>query len=514
MTETRTPHPVRVDGVLDTPLSRWLWLVKWLLLVPHVVVLVFLWIAWIGCTVAAFFAVLVTGRYPRPLFDFSVGVLRWTWRVQYYGYSALGTDRYPPFTLGEVPGYPASFCVSYPQRLSRGLVLVKWLLALPHYLVVALFIGGGVWVGTAGWGSDDVWDDGWAFGGLVPLLVLVAGVVLLFTGRYPAPVHDIVLGMDRWVLRVAAYTGLLTDTYPPFRLDLGGTDPGSGPAVSSPVAAPAGAVLTGTPAGSAAAPPSPYPVPGRWTAGRVVAVVVGALLLAASTGPLAAGGALLWADTTQREDGLLWSADADVTSDRYAVTTGDLALGGQGLDWVVDDLLGTVRLRATPADPDDELFVGVGRTADVARYLDGVGHSVLDEIGGDGVPSDAVTTRDVPGAAPATAPGEAGIWVTSAAGAGTRDLDWRPADGDWTLVLMRADGAAGVSAEVAVAAPVPGLTWISVLLLLAGVLLAGVGTALVVLGVYRAGTANPPPGGVPAAGPPPAPVLTGGPQRR
>jgi Domain of unknown function (DUF4389) len=275
VSETRTPYPVRVTGVLDAPLSRWLWLVKWLLLVPHGVVLVVLWLAWPLCAVAAFAAVLVTGRYPRPLFDFSVGVLRWTWRVHYYGYGALGTDRYPPFTLSEVPGYPASFHVSYPERMSRGLVLVKWLLALPHYLVLALFVGGGVWLSTNGW--DDGTRNGiWALGGLVPLLVLVAGVALLVTGRYPEPLHDVVLGMDRWVLRVVAYVGLLTDVYPPFRLDLGGTDPGSGPALPVP-AAPAVAVPVATPAGPAGGravvSPSPFPVPGRWTAGRGAAVV-------------------------------------------------------------------------------------------------------------------------------------------------------------------------------------------------------------------------------------------------
>src|SRR5690606_3017179 len=87
-------------------------------------------------------AILVTGRYPRPLFDFNLGVLRWTWRVGFYSFAAFGTDHYPPFTLGPAPDYPATLDLAYPARLSRGLVLVKWwLLAIPHYLVVSLITG-------------------------------------------------------------------------------------------------------------------------------------------------------------------------------------------------------------------------------------------------------------------------------------------------------------------------------------------------------------------------------------
>lgn len=161
--------------------------------------LFFLWITFTVVSVIAFFAILFTERYPRTLFDFNLGVLRWTWRVAYYSYGALGTDRYPPFSLGEEPQYPARLDIAYPERLSRGLVLVKWwLLATPDYVVIGFFLGG--------------LRLGVGYGGLILVLTIIAAVTLTFTERYPKDLYDLVLGLNRWALRVAAYATLMTDS--------------------------------------------------------------------------------------------------------------------------------------------------------------------------------------------------------------------------------------------------------------------------------------------------------------
>ena len=223
-TTSQAGYPVRLTGELDPNLSRWLWLVKMFLAIPHYVVLAFLWVAFLITTVIAAFAILFTGRYPRSLFDFNVGVLRWNWRVGFYVYAALGTDRYPPFTLARTD-YPADFDIAYPEHLSRGLVLAKWLLAIPHLIIVILIAGDLLlypWTTSTGWTAGFQLAGGYS---VLNLLVVIAGFFLLITGQYPHALFDLLIGINRWLYRVLTYVALMRDEYPPFRLDQGQYEP-------------------------------------------------------------------------------------------------------------------------------------------------------------------------------------------------------------------------------------------------------------------------------------------------
>jgi hypothetical protein len=173
-------------------------------------------------------------------------VLRWSWRVAFYATSALGTDRYPPFTLARTD-YPADFDVAYPEHLSHGLVLVKsWLLAIPQLIIVGLLTGNLLywWTARNDWGSGYQSTAGISFLGL---LVFAGGVFLLITRQYPRTLFDFVIGINRWVYRVLTYVALMRDEYPPFRLDQGQQEPDAKPdgpvttpgAVTTPVTTPA-----------------------------------------------------------------------------------------------------------------------------------------------------------------------------------------------------------------------------------------------------------------------------------
>nr|WP_199702003.1 DUF4389 domain-containing protein [Jiangella rhizosphaerae] len=454
-------------------MSRWLWLVKWFLAIPHYVVLAFLWAAFAVVSVMAFVAILFTGRYPRALFDFNVGVLRWSWRVAYYSYGALGTDRYPPFTLADVPDYPARLDVAYPERLSRGLVLVKWwLLAIPHYLIIGIFLGGVTYLGSQ---AGD-WVVRSPITGLISLLVVVAAVALAVTGRYPRGIFDLVLGLNRWVYRVVAYAALMTDEYPPFRLDMGEREPavlelGSG-------RFDVGSVHAVDPAPTVAPPPQPPAPPARrMGAGRVVALVLGSIVALGSFGLVAGGAAALIVDRTQRDSGgYLSSAQVEFSSDQYAIVGTGLDIDTDVPDWVqVRDVIGEVQIRFDAGDGD--VFVGVARESDAAAYLEGLGYDEVTRISGDDV-----TYREHSGTAPATEPAAQDFWTATGSGTGDQTLTFEPEDGRWVVVAMNADGGAGVDVGARVAAELPVLPWAALIVIGVG----GFGLLIAALLIYLA----------------------------
>ncbi len=476
--EGRPAYPVRLEGRLDPQLSRWLWLVKWLLAIPHYIVLFFLWIAFVVLTIVAFFAILFTGRYPRGIFDFNLGVLRWTWRVSYYSYAALGTDRYPPFTLDEVPDYPATLDVAYPERLSRGLVLVKWwLLAIPQYILVGIFVGGaGSAAGRAqDWGGWRWWYEG----GLILTLVLFAGIALLFVSRYPRGLFDFVVGLDRWVARVVAYAGLMTDAYPPFRLDQGGDDPAVAAAVAAEApTAPEMIAATGEPPGAQtiatqlAAAPRP-----RGGAGRVVLIIVGVIAALLSLALLAGGTALVVVDQTQRdEDGFLMSPSEDFSTASYAIVSESADVDFGGSESAARAILGDVRIRS---ESDRDVFVGIARDADVDEYLSGVERSVVTDIGKDPEYSHR------PGGAPTAPPGGQGFWVASTSGSGEQTLEWEAEGGSWSAVVMSSDGSRGVASELSIGAELDAALWVGIVLLVVGAMLAALAALAITAGARR-----------------------------
>jgi Domain of unknown function (DUF4389) len=465
------PYPVRIGGELDANVSRWLWLVKWLLAIPHYIVLAFLWLTLLVLTVVAFFAILVTGRYPRGMFDFNVGVLRWSWRVAFYSYGALGTDRYPPFTLDDVPDYPARLDVAYPERLSRGLVLVKsWLLAIPHLIIVGIFLGG------ASFATAQVDERAWGagfHGGLIGVLVFFAGVALLFTARYPTGIFDFVLGLDRWVARVAAYVLLMRDEYPPFRLDQGGAE-----------AAEAAEGEGGAPTTVTAEPAPATEARGGGTGGRVVLIVVGVIAGIVAFGLLAGGCALVAVDQTQRDnDGYLMSPTVEFSTPTYAIVSERADIDAGGAERALDTFLGTVRIRS---ESDRAVFLGIGPAAAVDRYLAGVERDVVTGFDS-GFGSDDPTYSRREGAVPSDPPDAQTFWVASQTGAGEQTIQWDPEDGNWRVVVMNVDAVRGVSADMSIGAELDSVLWIGLGLLAVGGLLAAGAALAITAGARRRG---------------------------
>ena len=191
MSTAETTYPLAFDVEYPERLSRWLIFVKWLLAIPHLIILCALMAVAEIITFIAWFAILFTGRYPKGMFDFVVGIYRWDNNVN--AYILLLRDDYPPFSLS-AGQYPVTFDIEYPEKLSRLLIFVKWLLIIPN-VIVLLFVGIAYWV-----------------------TLIIAWFAILFTGRYPAGLFRFAVGFNRWAARVNAYVLLLRDEYPPFSL--------------------------------------------------------------------------------------------------------------------------------------------------------------------------------------------------------------------------------------------------------------------------------------------------------
>jgi hypothetical protein len=234
------------------------------------------------------------------------------------------------------------------------------------------------------------------------------------------------------------------------------------------------------PRGPATEPAAPAAAgPSGWTGGRITALVIGALLVLISVGLLGTGGTALWADLIHRD------AAGYVTTDVHAFSTAGSALetepvelGSPGVGWLYSTVvLGEVRIRVTPVSPGSTLYVGIGPSAAVDRYLAGVSHTLISDFWGNRV-------QAIGGSTPTSAPGRQDFWVASATGTGAQTLRWDPANGSWTVVVMNADGRPGVHAAADLGATMPTLMGIVVgSLVVGGVFL--VGGALLIGGAIR-----------------------------
>lgn len=185
-------YPVRYDVEYPQELNRWLIFVKWILAIPHLLILYGLGIVAGAITFIAFFAILFTKRYPKELFQFVVGIQRWNANVT--AYTGLMRDEYPPFSW-EPGKYPVNFDIDYPEDLSRWLIFIKWLLVIPHLIILVLLY-------------------------IVALFVmLIAFFAILFTKKFPDSLFKFVVGVNRWSQRTTAYYYLMRDEYPPFSME-------------------------------------------------------------------------------------------------------------------------------------------------------------------------------------------------------------------------------------------------------------------------------------------------------
>ena len=216
-----------------------------------------------------------------------------------------------------------------------------------------------------------------------------------------------------------------------------------------------------------------------WTGGSIAALVIGAILVLLALALLGGGGTALWADRTQRDGGYVTTEVHEFSTSGSALATVPTDLGSAGTGWLYSPpLLDTIRIRVTPTNPDRALFVGIGPTTDVDRYLAGTSHTVISEFWDE-------KTEFVDGDTPPSAPGTQDFWVASATGPGTQNVVWDPANGSWTVVVMTADGRPGIDVGADLGAKMLALPWIALGVLAAGAVLLAGGLLLIAGAIRR-----------------------------
>jgi hypothetical protein len=239
-------------------------------------------------------------------------------------------------------------------------------------------------------------------------------------------------------------------------------------------------VVPARPEGQAAVPPRPEArTSSGWAGGRIAAVVIGGLLVLLALALLGAGGVGLWADLSQRVGGYVTPGGHDFSTSGSALVTEETKLGSAGVGWLYPaSLLGKIRIRVTPVGSTSPLFVGIGPSSDVERYLAGTNHTVITDYFSDKV-------RLVGGGPTRAAPGTKHFWVASTTGPGRRSLFWKAKDGSWTVVVMRADGRPGIAVHADLGAHLPALRWVAIGVSVAGLIFMAGGVLLIVGAIRR-----------------------------
>ena len=220
-----------------------------------------------------------------------------------------------------------------------------------------------------------------------------------------------------------------------------------------------------------------------WTGGRIATLVIGVLVALVALVLLGGGGTGLWAELTQRDAGYVTTGTHTFSTSGAALATESTHLGSPGVGWLYSPgLLGKVRIRVTPQGSASSMFVGIGPSAEVDRYLAGVSHTVISDFFGDKV-------QAVDGGRPRSAPASQDFWVASTAGPGARTVLWNPHNGSWTVVVMNADGRYGLDVRADLGARMPAVLWIAIGLLVAGAVFM-TGGGLLIAGAVRGGRAR------------------------